>query len=41
MPGFDPHTHLRPPLANVPGGKPYVLVFGLSIRFLMLRYFGG
>jgi len=25
LPGFDPHTHLRPPLANVPGGKPYVL----------------
>lgn len=22
LPGFDPHTHLRPPLANVPGGKP-------------------
>jgi len=22
MPGFDPHAHMRPPLANVPGGKP-------------------
>ena len=35
LPGFDPHNHLRPPLANVPGGKPYVphlISFSLFIK---------